>query len=125
MEKDSTTRIRYIFRFLEGTEKVFEVVLNRQTGALLQKKRVSYPSWTNLEHCRCKHCPLNRAEHPQCPVAVSIIDVVDFFQDYQSIKQADVIVETEQRSSRREQTALYPAVSSLMGVHMASSACPI
>ncbi|HAV12315.1 MAG TPA: hypothetical protein DCX06_02300 [Opitutae bacterium] len=125
MEKDSTTRIRYVFTFPEGAKKVFDVELERKTGVLVRKPCEEYPSWTHLEYCRCRHCPLTKETHPYCPVATSIVDVMEFFHDYKSIKQANVVVETEQRTSSREQTALYPAISSLMGIHMASSGCPI
>lgn len=104
---------------------MFDVELDRQTGALIRPERSSYPSWTKLGHCRCRHCPLAEEDHPQCPVATSIVDVVEFFCDFQSVEKVDVKVETEQRVSSREGIALYPAISSLMGIHMASSGCPV
>lgn len=125
MKKASTTQIRYRFNFPDGTEKVFDVELDRKTGALVRKPHESYPSWTSLGYCRCRHCPLKVEEHSNCPVATSLVDVVDFFNDCKSVKQANVTVETERRTSSRQQTQLYPAISSLMGIHMASSGCPV
>ncbi len=125
MAKKENFTIRYRFRFPEGTEKVFDVELDSGTGMLVQPKRPTYPKWTRLEFEQCGHCPLKKETHTHCPVAVSIVDLVEFFYDSQSVKRADVIVETKQRTTIRENTALYPAISSLLGVHMASSGCPV
>ncbi len=125
MTDQSTFTLSYRFRFPDGEEQLFSVELDKKTCALVQPPRESYPDWTKLEYRQCGNCPLKKEEYPRCPVAVSIIDIVEFFYDAQSVESAEVIVETAQRSVTRGQTALYPAISSLIGIHMVSSGCPI
>jgi len=125
MVDKSTFTLSYRFRFPDGKEKIFAVELDKQTCALVQEPRDSYPEWTRLEYKQCGNCPLNKEAHPRCPVAVSIVDIVEFFYASQSVEEAEVIVETAQRSITRGTTALYPAISSLIGIHMVSSGCPI
>lgn len=125
MSEQNTFTLTYRFRFPNGEEKVFAVELDKETCALVHPSRASYPDWTKLESNQCRHCPLKKDACPHCPVAVSIIDIVEFFYDTQSIEEAEVIVETAQRLSSRGVTTLFPAISSLMGIHMVSSGCPI
>ncbi len=116
--------ITYRFIFPDGTKKEFLVRLDREHYSLLAKERERYPEWTRLDFKQCGHCPLSKEAHTHCPVARNIVDIVEFFQDFQSIEQATVEVETRQRITKRKQTALYPAISSLIGLHMVTSGCP-
>lgn len=125
MSEKSTFTLTYRFRFSEGEEKVFAVELDKKSCALVQVPRETYPEWTKLGAGQCAHCPLNEADSPQCPVAVSIIDVVEFFYDAQSVTEAEVIVESEQRTTTRGVIPIFPAISSLIGIYMVSSGCPI
>lgn len=120
-----TSRIQYHFFLSENEEKAFGVEIDRETGVAVREPRDEYPSWTELEHCKCKHCPLSREQHRYCPAAVSIIDVVEFFCDTLSIKQADVVVETEARRTELKQAPLATTMSSILGIRMATSGCPI
>lgn len=117
--------LTYRFSFPDGTEKAFGVKLSRENCALVQPKRESYPEWTRLGFKQCKHCPLSTEEHSRCPVAVNIVEIVEFFQDSQSVEQAEVTVDTRQRVTKRGKTALFPAISSLIGIYMVTSGCPV
>jgi hypothetical protein len=125
MSDDSPFSLTYRFRFPDGKEKEFLVRLDRKNGSAIIPERPHYPEWTRLEFKQCGHCPLRKEAHTHCPVAVSIVEIVQFFQDSQSVDQAYVEVETLHRLSKREKTALYPAISSLIGLHMVTSGCPV
>lgn len=125
MSEKNTFTLTYRFRFPDGDEKVFPLELERKSCALVQAPRDVLPEWTKLGFCQCAHCPLKPAEHPHCPVAVSIVDVVEFFYDSQSVERVEVVVETEQRSATRKDARLFPAISSLIGIYMVSSGCPV
>jgi len=125
MSDASVFSLTYRFRFPDGMEKEFRVRLDRQSGASARSVRDDLPDWTKLSYRQCRHCPLSRDEHTHCPVAVNIVDLVEFFQDFRSVEQVSVDVETPQRVSKREKTALFPAISSLMGIYMVTSGCPI
>lgn len=125
MSDPTAFSLTYRFRFLDGTEKEFLVKLDRHNCSLVTPKRTHYPEWTRLDFKQCRNCPLSRDEHTHCPVAVNIVDIVEFFQDSQSVEQAIVEVDTRQRVTKRGTTALFPAISSLIGIHMVTSGCPI
>jgi hypothetical protein len=80
--------------------------------------------WTQLSHCQCAHCPLSRVEYNHCPAAVDLQKVVEDFQNLPAVKKAKVRVVTPDREYLKE-VELDEGVRSLMGVIMATSACPI
>ncbi|PXA05167.1 hypothetical protein DDZ13_04190 [Coraliomargarita sinensis] len=125
MAQDKFLSLTYRFSFPDGSEKKFVIKLNRESGKLVQRERDSYPEWTRLSYKQCQHCPLKIEDQPRCPVAVSLIDVVEFFQDSISTKQAVVTVESGQRITKRTRTNLSSSISSIIGIYMATSGCPI
>lgn len=116
--------IRYKFAFDDGTRKEFTVRLDRDTLALLPAPREVYPAWTALGYRRCPHCPLSEEAHPRCPIAGGIVDLVETFAGAVSYQTAFVRVETERRAYEAR-TDLQRSVSSLLGIHMVTSGCPI
>lgn len=118
-------KLTYRFRFPDGEEKEFLVQLDRRNCSLVTPQREQYPEWTELGFKQCQNCPLSTETHKHCPVAVNIIEIVEFFQDSLSVEQAVVEVDTRQRVTKRGKTALFPAISSLIGIYMVTSGCPI
>jgi hypothetical protein len=116
--------ITYKFRLENGTEKEFSVRLS--TPGLRQEidVRAVAPAWTKLEHQQCPNCPLKPADSPRCPVAVSLIDVVEFFKDHPSYEVVQVKIDSEVREFSGTKS-LQAVLSSLMGLHMATSGCPV
>ncbi|MGZ0654155.1 DUF6901 family protein [Coraliomargarita sp. W4R53] len=125
MTEPAVFSLTYRFRFPDGVEKEFLVQLDRKNCSLVSPQRESYPEWTRLGFKQCRGCPLSTAEHTHCPVAVNIVDIVEFFQDSRSVEQTIVEVDTRQRVTKRGKTALYPAISSLIGIYMVTSGCPV
>lgn len=125
MAVEDTYTVSYQFRFPDGTEKIFDVNLDKTTGALLQAPRKSYPKWTQLSYRQCQHCPLKESTCERCPVAVSIIDVVDFFYLAASNDKAEVTVVTPQRTITQNEAGVQKAISSLIGLYMVTCGCPI
>ena len=123
-ETTAPIAIRYQFAFANGERKEFVVQLDPETLQLLQPPRASFPAWTQLSHCKCPNCPLNDEQSPQCPAAVSLIDIVEFFGASQSIEQVEVRVEVAERAYQKR-CALQEVVSSLVGLCMATSGCPV
>lgn len=117
-------RIHYKFTLSDGTVKEFEIELDKATLSLLPKPRASYPEWTRLTHHQCPNCPLKEAEHPRCPVAANLTEVIDFFKDSISHHPARVEIDTETRTYLKE-TPLQNGISSLVGIYMVTSGCPI
>lgn len=123
-ESNKDLTYRYTFTFPDGKSKRFEVKLDPQNYKLKVTPRAQLPEWTALENHQCSNCPLKPAESPSCPAAVSMVDVVELFQGFTSYDKVDVLIETAARSYVKR-TSLQEAVSSLVGLYMATSGCPI
>lgn len=116
---------RYTFALPDGKTRVFTVRLDQRTLELIRPQPVAAPpSWTALAFQKCPHCPLKDEEHPHCPAALSLVDVVDVFGTSISFEEADVCIETEARSYTKR-TSLQKALSSLIGLYMVTSGCPV
>lgn len=80
--------------------------------------------WTRLEHQKCSNCPLRKETHEYCPAAVDLQTVVEDFQGLPAFKKAWVNVRTAEREYSK-MVNLEEGLRSLLGVIMATSACPI
>ena len=115
---------QYQFTFDNGAEKTFTVHLNDATLDLIPEAPLHPPDWTALTHHQCPDCPLNPAQHPRCPIAVNLVEIVDFLQEFPSFEQVNVKIISDARIYAK-QTSLQEGFSSLMGLYMATSGCPI
>ncbi len=115
---------RYIFTFPDGRQDVFVIQLDGNTVDLLQEPQKELPEWTRLGVSQCPNCPLAEQEHPRCPAAVSLVGIVERFGRSLSIEQVEVRLETEARTFVKR-ASLQEAVSSLIGLYMVTSGCPI
>ena len=117
-------RFLYRFRFPGGQTKEFEIELDRDTLSLVSRTGPKHPDWTRLSYKQCTNCPLNEREHPDCPVAVSLSPVMEFFRKAASIEMLEVEIVTEARTYRKQDSA-QQALGSLVGIIMVTSGCPI
>jgi len=115
---------QYHFTFDNGAEKTFTVHLNDITLDLIPKTHPHPPDWTALEHHQCPHCPLSPAQHSHCPIAVNLVEMVDFLQGFPSFEQVNIKITSDARTYLKN-TSLQEGFSSLMGLYMATSGCPI
>lgn len=81
------------------------------------------PDWTRLDVEQCKHCPLSPTEHVYCPVALSVVELVEEFNTLFSFAEVEVVVSTAERTVSRR-TSTQKALSSVLGLYMATSGCP-
>lgn len=115
----------YQFRFPDGTVREFRIDLNPTTLEMIPVKRdTPLPKWTQLSHCKCPHCPLKEETHPNCPIAANLEEPVDFFKSLVSFEEIELEVRTAARTYRAK-TALQFALSSLLGIYMTTSGCPV
>lgn len=115
---------RYSFRFPDGKVRKFSVTLDESLKIRMPPHDV-WPDWTKLSYCQCEVCPLKEKEHPHCPIAVSLVEVIEFFKDSVSVEVVDVEIEVPSRSYVKKQVPLSQAVSGLIGILMATGGCPI
>ncbi|MBI2343937.1 MAG: hypothetical protein HYV02_06370 [Deltaproteobacteria bacterium] len=121
---DDPRVVRYHFRFDSGETRSFHVPLDATTLSLITQSEPAPPAWTALGHHQCPHCPLLSATHPHCPVAKAIAPAVSAFADFVSYDDADVTVETPDRTYQKR-VPVQKGMSALLGVYMATSGCPV
>ncbi len=122
---DQTIRFQYSFRLEDDqVEKTFVAELNARDLSLVHTARPNYPAWTELACAQCPHCPLHVSTHPHCPIAVHLVDLVEFFRGSLSYEEVDVQVKTSERQYTKR-TTVQRALSSLLGVYMVTSGCPV
>jgi len=79
--------------------------------------------WTELGFNQCANCPLNIAEHPVCPVAQNLIPLLDISNALVSYQEVSVIITSDNRCTSAT-TTMQRAMSSALGLVMATSPCP-
>ena len=115
--------IRYEFRFDDGTTADFTARLHPHTLELLDPPDSPAPAWAALENHRCPICPLPPST-PDCPTAAHLAGVVARFGQTFSFTEAQVRVLTPEREYARR-APVQDTLSSLIGIYMVSSGCPI
>ncbi|HEY3445655.1 MAG TPA: hypothetical protein VGK67_04780 [Myxococcales bacterium] len=115
--------IRYGFRFDDGRTVDFTVNLDGKTLLLADAWPRPEPEWARLDTDRCRGCTLPASEL-YCPTAAHLAGVVKSFATTLSITEADVTVTLPEREYRKR-TAVQTSLSSLLGVYMVSSGCPV
>lgn len=117
--------ITYTYRFIFGTDREASLTfrLDPDDISLVASSAGDLPDWTRLDVHQCPHCPLSVNDHPRCPLAVALIRPIDVFGHVLSYEKITVEVSSPERTVRAEVPA-QNAVSSLMGLLMATSGCP-
>ncbi len=111
-------KVNYLFRLESGVAHQFEVEFDRCPA------KGDLPAWTALETDKCPHCPLASAPGARCPAAADLVPVVEQFSALTSIDRVAVTVLT-QNCETRKRTDTQTALGALMGLILATSACPI
>jgi hypothetical protein len=119
----SALTLKYRFTFPDSRERVFELQLDRDTAELRSPPPANPPAWTALSFNQCNGCPFEASKVSHCPAALHLANVIDGFTDLVSFDTVRVTVETEERAVSATLSA-QQALSSLMGLIMASSGCP-
>ncbi len=110
----------YIFKFLDGTTRHFEIRLDPRTMDCIPPE-APYPEWTSMGFHKCEIC-MDESEY--CPVAVNISGVVDGLEGLSSDDSAHVLIMTKNRDYSKS-TTLQEGLSALLGLCMAASPCPV
>lgn len=114
----------YAFDYGDGRVKRFTIRLDGQTLNYLPDQEVRVTEWARLDNHQCPNCPLRKEQHPFCPIAQNIVQVLDSFENDYSYEEITVTVETPIRSYVAK-TSLQRGLSAMMGIYMVSSGCPI
>jgi len=124
MTTENPIYFKYHFEFESGKKLDFEINLDPTTLNIIRKRVENLPAWTERSYHQCPNCTLEMTEHKYCPIAVEVMDLVTAFKDQVSYELVNVLVETERRNFSHR-VPLQHAVSSLLGIYMTTSGCPI
>jgi hypothetical protein len=115
---------RYEIKFEDGAETAVEIRLDPVSLRAVSGPDGAPPDWTRLERCKCPVCPLDPAAEKYCPVAVNLSGVAARFGDKSSVMPVEARVVSEEREYFKR-TSLQTALSSMIGIYMVTSGCPV
>jgi hypothetical protein len=115
--------IRYGFDLPDGSKKQVDLSFDSADFRLATPAPADPPFWTELKFSQCANCPLNPDEHRYCPSALHMAAAVESLKDLVSFDAVGVTVTQAERTVHAETTA-QQAMSSVLGLIMATSGCP-
>lgn len=121
---DDAVFFDYLFKFEDGTKTDIRIHLDPVTLEYLPQQSLTGDEWTRLEHHQCESCPLEPKDDPHCPLALAVEDLVNVFLEKFSYESAEITVHTNERTYFKD-TTMQKGLSSIMGILMVSSGCPV
>ena len=121
---ENPLKIVYTFRFDNGSIKEFTIYLDRQTLAFKSERNPKPPVWADLNYRKCANCLLDEGSNKYCPIALNLVNITEEFKDCFSYENVGVTVTTEDRTYSKY-TSLQEGLSSLIGIVMVTSGCPV
>jgi len=119
----ASQRIRYRFDLPDGTQKFVDFSFDAVDFRLANAAPAAAPFWTELKFNQCANCPLNAEEHPHCPAALQMAAAIEPLEALASFDTVGVTVTQAERTVHAE-TSAQQALSSVLGLIMATSGCP-
>jgi hypothetical protein len=115
--------IRYRFELPDGSQRTLDFAFDPTDFRLSNPPPAEPPFWTELEFNQCANCPLNTREHTHCPAALQMVSPLESLKILVSIDTVAVTVLQAERTVHVE-TSAQQAMSSVLGLIMATSGCP-
>jgi hypothetical protein len=115
--------IRYRFDLPDGSNKHVDLKFAAADFRLSNPTPIDPPFWTELKFSQCANCPLSTNEYAHCPAALHMAPAVESLKALVSFDVVGVTVTQAERKVHAETTA-QQAMSSVLGLIMATSGCP-
>src|SRR5277367_6570337 len=116
-------RISYRFDLPDGSQTSLDFTFGAEDFRLSNAAPAAPPFWTDLKFNQCANCPLNAAEHPHCPAALQMASAIEPLKALVSFDAVGVTVTQAERTIFAQTTA-QQAMSSVLGLIMATAGCP-
>lgn len=113
--------VEYRITLDDEHEFSYRIELDREYD---QERAATAPKWTRLDFNQCSNCPLSRDRFSHYPAAVDLHRVIEDFHGLPAFKKAVFMVRTPEREYTKH-VGLEEGLRALLGVIMASSACPV
>jgi hypothetical protein len=115
--------IIYRFDLPDGSTKTLEFDFDAVDFKMLKAPPDPPPFWTELTFSRCANCPLDERLNPHCPAALQLASALEPLSALVSFDTVGVTV-TQAERTVYAQTSAQQAMSSVIGLVMATSGCP-
>jgi len=122
LRSEQVNMIGYMFRIENGETLNFQVDINRHYNDKANTDTRRF--WTKLDYHRCGNCPLSSDKYHFCPTAVDLQEIIEKFSSFFSHNRVDVRVISSEREYSKS-CDIQTGLQSLLGLVMATSACPI
>lgn len=120
----NNTFLAYSYQFNFPNIKSIELNLKIDSKTTtLQPDEDPVPFWAVLDFNQCPNCPLSVDKHSCCPIAKNLIPLLKVADSLVSYDEVNVIVTTPERTISAD-TTMQRAISSILGLIMATSPCP-
>jgi uncharacterized protein DUF6901 len=116
-------RIRYRFDLPDGSFRTLDFAFDAIDFRLSTPGPVEPPFWTELKYNQCANCPLDAREHAHCPAALQMTSTLEPLKALVSFDTVGVTVTQAERTVYAE-TSAQQAMSSVLGLIMATAGCP-
>ena len=116
-------RIRYRFDLPDGSQTTLDFAFDSKDFRLSNAAPADPPFWTELKFNQCANCPLSELEHPHCPAALQMASTLEPLKALVSFDTVGVTVVQAERTVYAN-TSAQQAMSSVLGLIMATSGCP-
>jgi hypothetical protein len=115
--------IVYRFDLPDGSAKTLEFAFDAVDFKMLKAPPDPPPFWTELTFSRCANCPLDESLNTHCPAALQLASALEPLSALVSFDAVGVTV-TQAERTVYAQTSAQQAMSSVIGLVMATSGCP-
>lgn len=115
--------IRYRFDLPDGSQTTLDFSFDPADFRLCNPAPADPPFWTELGFNQCANCPLNERDHAHCPAALHMTSTLEPLKALVSFDTVGVTVTQAERTVYVE-TSAQQAMSSVIGLIMATSGCP-
>jgi uncharacterized protein DUF6901 len=116
-------RIRYRFDLPDGSQRTLDFAFDSTNFRLSNAAPADPPFWAELKFNQCANCPLSEREHAHCPAALQMASALEPLKALVSFDTVGVTVLQAERAVYAE-TSAQQALSSVLGLIMATSGCP-
>ncbi|MFQ5468723.1 MAG: hypothetical protein ACE5EH_00305 [Gammaproteobacteria bacterium] len=120
---DMGIEFNYSFKLSDRDVRRFNWRIDPDSLESINTVNGNYPDWTALDTHQCPNCPLKSCDVSHCPVAVNMVELLALGDDLSSYEDVEVVVITAERTISQS-TSVQRAVSSLLGLVIATSGCP-
>ena len=124
IDNPSLQHIAYKFKSKEKPEKTFDIYIETQNFELMRRSETPPADWTRLEKFACHDCPLSQAENEHCPIALNLMDIIEFFSEIHSFEKVQLEATVNNRTIVKD-TSVQQGVSGVIGIVMVTSGCPV